>query len=239
MNAEREAKLTKALEQILQTLTTKYRPEKIILFGSMASGNIGEWSDLDLVVIKDTPLPFYQRLKEVALTLPCLGWGRFSCLHDRTSLPRWLLKTISSLWTKCSVKVRSCMSAKLPKQWLDIATEDLTVARLLFKEEHLPHACFLSQQCVEKALKAFLIAKTNTYPRINNLVDLLDLCRHVDPSLAQFLSDCKVVDEYYIPTRYPAGTPGVKPTGFPSASDAKEAIAVADSILNFVRERLS
>lgn len=67
MHAERQARLAEALERILQILVTQYQPEKIILFGSMANGNIGEWSDLDLVIIKGTPLPFFKRLKEVAL----------------------------------------------------------------------------------------------------------------------------------------------------------------------------
>ncbi len=48
------------------------------------------------------------------------------------------------------------MSASLPKQWLDRAGEDLTVARLVLTEDHTAHTCFLSQQCIEKLLKAFL-----------------------------------------------------------------------------------
>ncbi len=67
MNEERQAKLNQALQRILLTLAAEYQPEKVILFGSMAHASIGEWSDLDLVIIKDTPRPFLQRLKEVAL----------------------------------------------------------------------------------------------------------------------------------------------------------------------------
>ena len=67
MNEERQTKLNQALERILLTLSAEYRPEKVILFGSMAQATVGEWSDLDLVIIKDTPKPFLQRLKEVAL----------------------------------------------------------------------------------------------------------------------------------------------------------------------------
>ncbi len=67
MNAERQKKLAEALDQILRILTAHYRPEKIILFGSMANANVREWSDLDLVIIKETTQPFLQRLKEVAL----------------------------------------------------------------------------------------------------------------------------------------------------------------------------
>ena len=67
MDEERHLKLNQALERILLTLVTEYRPDKVILFGSMAQSSVGEWSDLDLVIIKDTPKPFLQRLKEVAL----------------------------------------------------------------------------------------------------------------------------------------------------------------------------
>ncbi len=67
MSNERRKKLADALEHVLQTLTREYQPEKIILFGSMVNPNIGEWSDIDLVIIKDTPLPFLQRIKGVAL----------------------------------------------------------------------------------------------------------------------------------------------------------------------------
>ncbi len=66
-NMQRETELKEALEHILQTLKTKYNPIKIILFGSMATDSVKDWSDLDLVIIKNTTLPFVQRLKEVAL----------------------------------------------------------------------------------------------------------------------------------------------------------------------------
>ena len=70
MHAQRYAKLKATLEQILDTLLTQYQPEKIILYGSMASGDIHEWSDLDLVIIKDTDLTFFKKLKQVTLLSP-------------------------------------------------------------------------------------------------------------------------------------------------------------------------
>jgi len=67
MKDERQAKLTEALDHILTILISHYRPQKVILFGSMATDDVSEWSDIDLVIIKETSLPFLQRLKEVAL----------------------------------------------------------------------------------------------------------------------------------------------------------------------------
>jgi len=131
------------------------------------------------------------------------------------------------------------MSDSLPKQWLEKATEDLTVARLVFKEEHTAHACFLSQQSMEKSLKAYLLARSNEYPRTHKLVDLLKEGERLNSGFAQFLSDCMVVDQYYIPTRYPDGIPGGTPTGMPSNAEAQEAIEAAEKILQFVTRQLS
>lgn len=130
------------------------------------------------------------------------------------------------------------MSASLPKQWLDKATEDLTVARLVFAEGHLAHACFLSQQCIEKALKAYLLHASNDYPRTHKLVDLLNRCEALSPAFATFLTDCIVVDQYYIPTRYPDGVPGSLPGGVPDEAEAQEVLTAAEQVLQFVNAQL-
>ena len=130
------------------------------------------------------------------------------------------------------------MNANLPQQWLDKATEDLTVAQLLFQERHFAHVCFLSQQCIEKALKAYLIAKLNEYPRIHNLTDLLNRCVSIEPGFSQFATDCARVDQYYIPTRYPVGVPGGLSSGQPSPSQAEAAIDAAEYILQYVINQL-
>ena len=46
-----------------------YNPEKIILFGSYASGNPGEYSDVDLIVVKKTDKPFHERQIEARMLL--------------------------------------------------------------------------------------------------------------------------------------------------------------------------
>jgi len=64
---KRKQRLEYNLKKIVASLKEKYHPEKIILFGSMASGNITETSDIDLLIIKETPKGFFDRLDEVAL----------------------------------------------------------------------------------------------------------------------------------------------------------------------------
>lgn len=56
-------KLSRTLE-IINDLK-KYEPEKIILFGSAGRGDADEYSDIDLIVIKETKKSFVERLVEV------------------------------------------------------------------------------------------------------------------------------------------------------------------------------
>ena len=57
-----------------EILIREYAPEKLILFGSVAQGDIHEWSDLDLVVIKRTEKPLLERIEEVLrLVRPKVG----------------------------------------------------------------------------------------------------------------------------------------------------------------------
>ncbi len=67
MNRARQDKLSHALDELLPTLIETYQPERIILFGSVARDTVGEWSDLDLLIVKETAKPFLDRLTEVAL----------------------------------------------------------------------------------------------------------------------------------------------------------------------------
>lgn len=62
---ERKAALEAELARILPIIIKKYKPEKIILFGSLATGEVHEWSDIDLAIIKETPLNYFERLLEL------------------------------------------------------------------------------------------------------------------------------------------------------------------------------
>lgn len=57
--------LNNELERMVKVLAEEYQAEKVILFGSLAEGDIHDWSDIDLLVVKETSKPFYERLEEV------------------------------------------------------------------------------------------------------------------------------------------------------------------------------
>jgi len=59
-------------------LVKEYLPEKIILFGSFASGTVHEGSDLDLVIIKETPRrPIDRQVEVYGLVKPEVGIDLF------------------------------------------------------------------------------------------------------------------------------------------------------------------
>jgi len=61
----REKILKKELKRIVSILKKRYKPERVILFGSLTNGNIREWSDIDLVIIKNSEKRILDRIEEV------------------------------------------------------------------------------------------------------------------------------------------------------------------------------
>ena len=53
------------LAEIVSAIVDGYDPERIILFGSRATGNTREWSDVDLLVIKETDVSPLSRIRQV------------------------------------------------------------------------------------------------------------------------------------------------------------------------------
>jgi len=63
MNKE---KYQKELDKLSKQIIKKYKPEKIILFGSLVDGNLRESSDIDLLVIKESNKDYWDRAEEIA-----------------------------------------------------------------------------------------------------------------------------------------------------------------------------
>lgn len=65
------------IEAVVERIAKEYQPEKIILFGSAARGEMGTDSDVDLFIVKDDKKPRHQRsvnvreaLRDTAYTFP-------------------------------------------------------------------------------------------------------------------------------------------------------------------------
>jgi predicted nucleotidyltransferase len=53
------------ISELVSKIAENYDPEKIILFGSYASGTANEDSDLDFIIVKKTDKPKHKRGREV------------------------------------------------------------------------------------------------------------------------------------------------------------------------------
>jgi predicted nucleotidyltransferase len=62
---KRRALLEAELQRYLLLLREHYQPERVMLFGSLATGETGEWSDIDLVIVKETTRRFLDRVADV------------------------------------------------------------------------------------------------------------------------------------------------------------------------------
>jgi len=53
------------IARILPIIIEEYQPERIIVYGSIATRRISEWSDIDMLIIKDTDEGFFERIDTV------------------------------------------------------------------------------------------------------------------------------------------------------------------------------
>lgn len=57
--------IKKTIDQVVERLKSEYHPDCIVLFGSRAYGTPTPESDIDLLIVKETTLPFHRRWAEV------------------------------------------------------------------------------------------------------------------------------------------------------------------------------
>ena len=56
------------LKRFIEVASREFDAEKIIIFGSFArerAEGMHEWTDLDLIIVAETKLPFHQRIKQL------------------------------------------------------------------------------------------------------------------------------------------------------------------------------
>jgi HEPN domain-containing protein len=94
----------------------------------------------------------------------------------------------------------------LVSEWIDKAEGDFIAAgrELRARKQPVYHVvCFLTQQCVEKYLKALLEQNSRQIPRIHDLVELLELCKEIDPGLEIVRADLEALGRFSVRVRYP------------------------------------
>lgn len=124
------------------------------------------------------------------------------------------------------------------QRWMAEALRDMDTAHYLADGKRFNTACFICQQCAEKALKAFLYAQGVETPSGHSVDTLIRDASSYDPSMAAIQDIGAVLDKYYIATRYPNGLPGGIPFKAYTSDDARQAMLATQRILDEVARRL-
>ncbi|MBI5824844.1 MAG: HEPN domain-containing protein [Chloroflexi bacterium] len=117
-------------------------------------------------------------------------------------------------------------------EWISKAEGDYAVARREMEASggNCDAICFHSQQMAEKYLKAFLFKNRVDFPKVHNLVELLELCLVNDSSLETCRDFLDRLEDYAVLYRYPGASA--------DQSDADIAFRDAGKIRTIMRSKL-
>ncbi len=125
------------------------------------------------------------------------------------------------------------MNGESLEEWIERAEEDYRQAQVALRQRKYPAyhtACFHSQQCGEKYVKAFLVRHGIKFRKVHDLNELQHLCVQVDPTFEMITKLLDVLYPYAVDVRYP---------GFKVFErDARDAVAAMKQVRKFVRARL-
>lgn len=116
---------------------------------------------------------------------------------------------------------------KIIKQWFIYAVRDLKAAKGLFKigAEQTNAVGFHSQQCVEKAIKGYLLYLNIKPSRTHSIKELAHQLKDVDLKTFKILMSADRLTKYAVIYRYPDAE--LKPTAHASV---KSAVKIAERI---------
>jgi len=121
-------------------------------------------------------------------------------------------------------------------RWFRQSEDDLEFVKWLDREKKfLEKGCFIAQQSAEKAMKACLYAQGERIVIGHSLYDFCERIKNEVPEFLEIIDECRRLDRYYIPTRYPNGLPGGIPFQHFTEEDIRCALRDAEKVLNLCR----
>ena len=119
-------------------------------------------------------------------------------------------------------------------EWLKKARSDYLFAEASLKEfsGFYSQICVLCHDTAEKYLKAHLIAQGKRPDRVHDLLALLNECLQGDETLDVIATQCGILNDYYIPLKYPSHYPET------TREQAEEAFTAAGVVRYEIEKRL-
>ena len=228
-------------------IVREFEPLQVILFGSYAYGTPTEDSDVDLLVVMKVPeSETRQQAVEIRQRIP----RRFPMdvlvrspeeIAYRVSYNDWFLREIMEkgevLYGCASACQRSVKKTKLSTnpltfEWIQMAEDDYASARHLHQEQKSMDdiICFLSQQCIEKYLKAWLQENDVPFRKTHDLEKLLSLIVPTIPDWQAWHAHFSVFSKDAIDFLYPGK--------YATPKDALQAMQICSEVRQAIRAEL-
>lgn len=119
--------------------------------------------------------------------------------------------------------------------WMEQAKGELKAAKDLYATSNYAWCCFTCQQAAEKALKAILEHLGTPTIGYNLLALVSEISKHIN--VPKEVEDaCRILNRYYIPTRYPNAFSSGAPVHMFNEDDAKDALERLGKVMEFARE---
>lgn len=121
--------------------------------------------------------------------------------------------------------------------WLAQAERDLEMTRHALEGGFYEWACFVAQQAAEKAVKG-LYQYLHGEAWGHSVTDLLKALPQEHQPPAELVERARVLDQYYIPPRYPNAFASGAPKEYYTREVAEDALAHANALLGFCQSKV-
>ena len=188
------------LDDIVRRVVEVAQPEKIILFGSAARGEMGPNSDIDLLVVKDEEdsrglvARIHRELRGVRVAVDAIVVAprhveRYKDSHALVIKPALREGTVV-YEAACAVPPDD------PRERLNRARSNLSKAGNRSPSVYLEDICFDAQQAAEKAVKAVLLARGIEFPYVHDLGLLLTLLKDAGEIVPEAIRQAEKLKPY-------------------------------------------
>lgn len=242
------------LDEIIRRVVEVAQPDRIVLFGSAARGEMGPDSDLDLLIVKETVADRRELTDEIRRCLASIGIPKDVIVVTPEELERYrdtvgpiirpALRDGKEIYRSpaadgaeerakraAQTPAAKPMRAADPAEWLRLANSNMEMAirgREIAGME-LASLCFKAQMAAETAVKAVLVKRQYDSPKTRSIGELL---KYVQNSGIQVPADMYVADVL---------TPYAEEEWHPisreiTQDEYRRAIALAESVVRWATE---
>ena len=120
-----------------------------------------------------------------------------------------------------------------PREWLNRARSDLTMAKAEGLGIYYEDLCFHAQQATEKAVKAVLLHRGIRFPYVHNIGDLIRLLKRKAVSVPSRVWKARELTDYAVETRYPGLSEPV------SDKEYRDAVALAEAVVRWAEKQIT